>query len=157
MLVMLLLLALALVWFLIINSWRIRRKAGRPLLDLGRPGRLVGYAGAMFSLLLAAVGVLMARLQAEPRWLLYTGFFASLALMGLLDARTSRELRQNGVLLPQQFIPWQRIKSYAWDGERILTLETEKRWGFSPRQRLRISPALKDAAEQILRQRLGNV
>lgn len=56
---MLLLLALALVWFLIINFWRIRRKAGRPLLDLGRPGRLAGYAGAMFSLLLAAVGVLI--------------------------------------------------------------------------------------------------
>jgi UDP-N-acetylmuramyl pentapeptide phosphotransferase/UDP-N-acetylglucosamine-1-phosphate transferase len=156
MLVMLLL-ALALVWVLIINSWRIRRKAGRPLLDLGRPGRLVGYVGGMFSLLLAAVGVLMARLQAEPGWLLYIGFFVSLALMGFLDASTSRELRQNGVLLPQQFIPWQRIRSYTWEGERILTFETEKRWGLSPRQRLRIRPALKDAAEQILRQHMGNV
>ena len=105
MLVMLLLLALALVWALIINSWRIRRKAGRSLLDLGRTGRLVGYAGAMFSLLLAAVGVLMARLQAEPRWLLYTGFFVSLAVMGFLDARTSRELRQNGVLLRSSSSP----------------------------------------------------
>jgi uncharacterized membrane protein YobD (UPF0266 family) len=154
---MLLLFALALIWVLLINSWRIRRKAGRSLLDLGRTGRLVGYAATMFGILLAVIAVFIAFMQANAGWLFYTFFFASLALMSFLDARTSRELRENGVLLPQQFIPWQRIKSYAWRGERMLTLETEKRWGFSARQRLRINPALKDAVDQILCQHLGNV
>lgn len=152
---MLWLFALALIWLLIFNFWRVWRKAGRSLLDLGRPGRLLGYAAMMFSIVLALAGVLVARVQAEPRWLWYTFFFASLALMSFLDAGTSRELRENGILLPQQFIAWRQVKSYTWEGESTLVLTTEKRWGFSTRQRLRIRAALKDAAEEILHQRLG--
>jgi hypothetical protein len=77
--------------------------------------------------------------------------------MSLLDARTSRELRENGLLLPQQFIPWPRIKSHAWEGESTLILMVEKRRGLPSRQRLRVKPACKDGAEEILCQRLGNI
>jgi len=149
-------LALVLPWAAIIYLVWTKKKAGACLLDLGNPYRFAYYLCAGVFLLVALATIPVVRAFGLG-WLFYTVFFLTFAVLFLVDGSSSRALTEKGVLLPRQLIRWRRISSYRWEGESNLILSMEGGRFSGSRQKLRIKPGLKEAAEKILRERLHAV
>jgi hypothetical protein len=93
--------------------WR-KRRSGPPLLDLGRPrsDRAVSGAGVVLSLGFAAWALHTPELHNSVLALGYVGFAAYVLLHSLLASLGRVQLRERGVALPSQYVPWERIGSY---------------------------------------------
>ena len=94
--------------------WR-RRRAGAVLLDLGRPrsDRAASGAGVVLALGLAGWALRTPEVHNPVLALGYLGFAAYVLLHSLLASLSRVQLRERGLALPSQYVPWERIGSYA--------------------------------------------
>jgi hypothetical protein len=93
--------------------WR-KRHAGPVLLDLGRPrsDRAASAAGVVLSLGFAVWALRTPELHNPALALGYVGFAAYVLLHSLLASLSRVQLRERGIALPSQYVPWERIGSY---------------------------------------------
>ena len=93
--------------------WR-RSRAGALLLDLGRQRveRIADVAGAALALVILAWAVFASNLQAPLLIAGYAAFSAYMLLQSVLPLFSGVQLREAGIFLPNQYIPWQRVGSY---------------------------------------------
>ena len=93
--------------------WR-KRRAGPLLLDLGRPrsDRAASAAGVVLSLGFAVWALRTPELHNPALALGYVGFAAYVLLHSLLASLSRVQLRERGIVLPSQYVPWERIGSY---------------------------------------------
>ena len=94
--------------------WR-RRRAGAVLLDLGRSrsDRAASGAGVVLALGLAGWALRTPELHNPVLDAGYLGFAAYVLLHSLLASLSRVQLRERGLALPSQYVPWERIGSYA--------------------------------------------
>lgn len=141
--------------------WR-RRRAGALLLDLGpqRAERMVDVAGAALSLAILVWSLFASDLQAPLLIAGYVAFGAYMLLQSLLPLVSRVQLREAGIFLPSQYIPWQRIGSYDLryvvdHGEIAIHYRT---WGVSAGYPLELSircpDELRETAVHVLGQRI---
>ena len=93
--------------------WR-KRRAGPVLLDLGRPrcDRAASAAGVVLSVGFAVWALRTPELHNPALALGYVVFAAYVLLHSLLASLGRVQLRERGIALPSQYVPWERIGSY---------------------------------------------
>jgi hypothetical protein len=93
--------------------WR-KRRAGVVLLDLGRrrSDRAASAAGVVLSLGFAVWALRTPELHNPALALGYVVFAAYVLLHSLLASLSKVQLRERGIALPSQYVPWERIGSY---------------------------------------------
>ncbi|MGD1855212.1 MAG: hypothetical protein ACFB2W_13295 [Leptolyngbyaceae cyanobacterium] len=145
-------------------SWPVRkRRAGSLQLNVGRTwhNRMLFWLGlAEFAIAAVITGIAWLTLTEVAQsstevaqlalkvafWWVLAAFIFSLGLNQL-------ELRENGLCFLYNFIPWQRMKSYAWDTNypNILVIQMRPRFAFLPAStNIRVPEQRRDAIDRVI-------
>jgi hypothetical protein len=139
---------------------RWKKKTGAVLLDIGRSTqhKMFLVAGGMF--LLSGIIELVGLFETGSKTRINDAISCLLLLWcGVLFALLGKfrlEIREGGIMCVGNFVKWQQIKSYEWEGKNNLTLTLRLKRRFSIYRRFSLPvPALhKETVEKLLEQYL---
>jgi hypothetical protein len=142
-------LVVAAAYLLFLWSWlRDRRRAGGVLLDFGpHPRRRSSLVNAAWFF---ASGVALSVLYRSSGGVLGWFFMVQAVVMAWIAFRHV-QVREHGLWSGMSLLPWDRIESYWWDGDRTLMLATKASpWSFK-RGAFLVPAELHETVDRLLR------